>query len=73
MRDSLLLDLATHIDKSLNGMQWAHRKNFFTPTPAIAKNYHPVSLFSVVSEVFENLANNRLVVHLKKCGIFSHF
>ena len=50
-----------------------HTGRNFYPKPAIAKNYHPVSLFSVISEVFENLANNRLVDHLKKCGIFSHF
>ena len=38
-----------------------------------AKNYHPVSLLSVVSKVFENIVNNRAVDHLEKCGIFSHF
>ena len=38
-----------------------------------AKNYHPVSLFSVVRKVFEKLANNRIVDHLEKCGIFSDF
>ena len=38
-----------------------------------AKNYHPVSLLSVVSKVFEKLANNRIVNHLEKCGIFSDF
>ena len=37
-----------------------------------AKNYHPVSLFSVVSRVFEKLVN-RIVDHLEKCGLFSHF
>ena len=37
------------------------------------KNYHPVSLFSVVSKVFEKLANNRIVDHLEKYGIFSNF
>ena len=35
-----------------------------------AKNYHPVSLLSVVSKVFEKLANNRIVDHLEKCGFF---
>ena len=35
-----------------------------------AKNYHPVSLFSVVSKVFEILVNNRIVDHLEKCGLF---
>ena len=35
-----------------------------------AKNYHPVSLLSVVSKVFEKLVNNRIVNHLKKCGLF---
>ena len=38
-----------------------------------AKNYHPVSLFSVVSKVFEKLVNNRIVDHLEKCGPFSDF
>ena len=37
------------------------------------KNYRPVSLFSVVSKVFEKLANNRIVDHLEKYGIFSNF
>ena len=36
-----------------------------------AKNYDPVSLFSVVSKVFEKLVNNRIVDHLEKCGLFS--
>ena len=36
-----------------------------------AKNYHPVSLLSVVSKVFEKLVNNRIVEHLEKCGLFS--
>ena len=38
-----------------------------------AKNYHPVSLLSVVSKVFEKLVNNRIVDHLEKCGLFYHF
>ena len=38
-----------------------------------AKNYHPVSLFSVVGEVFEKLVNNKIVDHLEKCGLFSDF
>ena len=38
-----------------------------------AKNYHPVSLLSVVSKVFEKLVNNRMVDHLEKCGLFSDF
>ena len=37
---------------------------------SIAKNYHPVSLLSVVSKVFEKLVNNRIVHHLEKCGFF---
>ena len=37
-----------------------------------AKNYHPVSLLSVVSKVFEKLVNNnRIVDHLDKCSLFS--
>ena len=38
-----------------------------------AENYHPVSLLSVVSKVFEKLVNNRIIDHLEKCGIFSNF
>ena len=37
------------------------------------KNYHPVSLLSVVIKVFEKLVNNRIVDHLQKCGLFSDF
>ena len=35
-----------------------------------AKNYHPVSLLFVVSNVFEKLVNNRIVDYLEKCGLF---
>ena len=38
-----------------------------------AKNYHPVSLLSVVSKVLEKLVNNRIVDHLEKRGFFSDF
>ena len=38
-----------------------------------AKNYHPVSLLSVVSEVFKKLVNNRIVDNLEKYGLFSDF
>ena len=38
-----------------------------------AKKYHPVSLISVVSKVFEKLVNNRIVDHLEKCGLFYDF
>ena len=38
-----------------------------------AKNYHPISVLSVVSTVFEKLINNRIVDHLEKCGHFSDF
>ena len=38
-----------------------------------AKNYHPVSLLSVVSKVFETLVNNKVVDHLEKCSLFSYF
>ena len=38
-----------------------------------AKNYHPVSLFSVVSKVFEKRVNDRIVDHLETCGLFSDF
>ena len=37
------------------------------------KNYRPVSLFSVVSKVFEKLANNKIVDHLEKSVLFSDF
>ena len=36
-----------------------------------AKNYHPVSLLSVISKIFEKLVNNRIVYHLEKCCLFS--
>ena len=38
-----------------------------------AKNYRPVSLLYVVSKVFEELVNNRIVDHLEKHGLFSDF
>ena len=38
-----------------------------------AKNNCPVSLFSVVSKVFEKLVNKRIVDHLERCGLFSDF
>ena len=38
-----------------------------------AKKYHLVSLYSVVSKVFEKLVNNRIVDRLEKCGLFSDF
>ena len=38
-----------------------------------AKSYHPVSLLSVVSKVFEKHVNNRIVGHLEKLGLFSDF
>ena len=38
-----------------------------------AKSYHPVSLLSVVSKVFEKLVNSRIVDHLEKCGLFADF
>ena len=37
-----------------------------------AKNCCPISLFSVVSKVFEKFVN-RIVHHLEKCGLFSDF
>ena len=38
-----------------------------------AKNYHPVSLLSMASKVFEKLVNNRIVDHLENSGLFSDF
>ena len=38
-----------------------------------AKNYHPVSLVSVVSKVFEKLVNNRIVDHLENWCLFPYF
>ena len=38
-----------------------------------AKTYHPVSLLSVVSKIFEKVVNNRNVDQLEKCGLFSDF
>ena len=38
-----------------------------------AKNYHPVSLLSVVSKVFGKLVNNRIVDQLENCGLFLIF
>ena len=35
-----------------------------------AKNHLPVSLLSVVSKVFEQLVNNRIVDHVEKYGLF---
>ena len=40
---------------------------------SIAKNYRPVSLLFVVSEVFEKLISNRIVDHLEKCDLFFDF
>ena len=36
-----------------------------------AKNYRPVSSLSVVSEVLERLANNKIADDLEKCDRFS--
>ena len=38
-----------------------------------AKNYHSVSLFSVVGKVFEKPVNNRIVDHLEKSDLYSDF
>ena len=38
-----------------------------------AKNYHSVSLLSVVRKVFEKLVNNRIIDHLEKCSYFADF
>ena len=38
-----------------------------------AKNCYPVSLLFVVCKVFEKLVDNRIVDHLEKSDLFSHF
>ena len=38
-----------------------------------AKNYHPVSLLSMVSKAFEKPLNNRIIDHLEKYGLFLIF
>ena len=38
-----------------------------------AKSYHPVSLLSVVKEVFEKLVSNRIIDHLEICSLFSDY
>ena len=38
-----------------------------------SKQYHPISLLSVVSKVFEKLVHNRFVDQLKKSGLLSDF
>ena len=38
-----------------------------------AKNYHLVSLLSVVTKVFEKLVNNSIFDHLEECDLFSDF
>ena len=44
-----------------------------TGESSTAKNYHPVSLFSVVSKVFEKLINNSIFDHLEKSDLYSDF
>ena len=38
-----------------------------------AKNYHPASLLSLISKVFDKLVNNRIIDHQEKCGLFTDF
>ena len=38
-----------------------------------AKNYHPVSLLSLLNKIFEKLVNNRIADHIEKCCLFSGF
>ena len=38
-----------------------------------AKNYLPVSVFSVVSKVFQKLVSNRIVDHMETYDLFSNF
>ena len=37
------------------------------------KNYHTVSLLSVVYKAFEKVVNHKIVDYLEKCGLFSDF
>ena len=37
------------------------------------KNYSTVSLLSVITKVFEELINNRILDHLEKSDLFSDF
>ena len=41
----------------------------------MAKNYHPVSLLSVISKVYQKIVNNRHDDHLQKCAVsdFQYF
>ena len=39
----------------------------------MVKNYRPASLLFVTGKVFEKLVNNKIVDHLGKCCLFSHF
>ena len=73
--------LAEFFNKYLKESYFPDRWKFSSLVPlfknagerSTAKNYHPVSLLSVVSKVFEKLVNNRIVDHLEKCGLFSDF
>ena len=40
---------------------------------SITRNYHPLSLLSVITKVFEKLLNKKIVDYLEKCGPFSDF
>ena len=70
--------LAELFNKSLKESCFFGLLQGFSGSPYIyerptAKNYHPVSLLSVVSKVFEKLVNNGIADHLEKCGLFSVF
>ena len=49
------------------------KESCFPGERSTAKNYYLVSLFSVVSKVFEKLVNNRIVNQLEKCDLFPDF
>ena len=40
---------------------------------SLAKNYHPVSLYSMFSKIIEKPVNNSIFDHLEKCDLFSDF
>ena len=73
--------LAELFNKCLNGSCFPNCWKVSSVAPVLkivgerspSKNYHPISVLSVVSKGFEKLVNNGIVDHLEKCGLFSDF